>query len=152
MKEAASAIGAFDRAAFETLRAGGAVHVADVALELADVLVTRAARGDVVLEANGALTVALDTALDEALLAEGLSREVTSRVQKARKDLGLEVTDRITLLVYTDDAALQHAVNTHREALAEEVLAWSITLLAAPGPEDAIALDGLPASISVTRA
>jgi isoleucyl-tRNA synthetase len=152
MKEAAAAIGALDRAAFESLRTGGAVYVAEVALEPADVLVTRAARGDVVLEANGALTVALDTTLDETLVAEGLSREVTSRVQKARKDLGFEVTDRITLVVYTDDLALQSAVNAHRDALAEEVLAGSITLLAAPGPEGSVVLDGLPGSISVTRA
>ena len=45
-----------------------------------------------VVETAGALTVALDTQLTEALEQEGLVREVISRLQKHRKDSGMEIT------------------------------------------------------------
>ena len=46
---------------------------------------THHAKEGVVLEVEEALTVALDTQLDEALLCEGYAREVISRCQKMRK-------------------------------------------------------------------
>lgn len=49
------------------------------------------------------LTVALDTELDDALLKEGLAREFVSRIQKIRKEMNFEVTDRISLVFETDD-------------------------------------------------
>ena len=52
-----------------------------------------------VLEADGGLTVALDTHLTEALVAEGNAREFVNRVQNLRKDAGFQVTDRIGIVV-----------------------------------------------------
>lgn len=49
------------------------------------------------------VTVALDTELDETLIREGLAREFVSKVQKLRKDSGFDVTDRIVLVLSTDD-------------------------------------------------
>ena len=43
------------------------------------------------------LTVALDLTLTPELKAEGLTRELVNRIQNLRKDIGLEVTDRIRL-------------------------------------------------------
>ena len=42
-------------------------------------------------------TVALDTALDDALKAEGLTREFVNRVQNLRKEAGFDVADRIAV-------------------------------------------------------
>ncbi len=52
------------------------------------------------VESDGALTVALDTTLDDTLIAEGVAREFVSRVQNMRKDAGYAVTDRIA--IYAD--------------------------------------------------
>ncbi len=49
------------------------------------------------VESDGALTVALDTKLDDALIAEGTAREFVNRIQNMRKDAGFEVTDRINI-------------------------------------------------------
>jgi isoleucyl-tRNA synthetase len=57
--------------------------------------------------------VALDTHLDEALAAEGLAREVTSRLQQLRRDTGLAVTDRIAVAWQTDDPKLAAAIEAH---------------------------------------
>jgi len=49
------------------------------------------------VESDGALTVALDTQVTPALLAEGIAREFVNRVQNMRKDAGFAVTDRIEI-------------------------------------------------------
>jgi isoleucyl-tRNA synthetase len=49
------------------------------------------------VESDGTLTVALDTKLDDALIAEGTAREFVNRIQNMRKDAGFEVTDRINI-------------------------------------------------------
>ena len=48
---------------------------------------------------EGALTVALDLEIDEALRLEGVARELIRAIQQLRKDSGLEITDRISLTV-----------------------------------------------------
>jgi isoleucyl-tRNA synthetase len=49
------------------------------------------------VESDGVLTVALDTELTDALIAEGCAREFVSRIQNMRKDAGFAVTDRIRI-------------------------------------------------------
>ena len=50
-----------------------------------------------VVDADGDLTVALETELTEELLHEGFARELVNRIQNMRKDAGYEVTDRIEI-------------------------------------------------------
>jgi isoleucyl-tRNA synthetase len=70
--------------------------------------------------------VVLDTAVTPELAAEGLARDVVRAVQQARKDAGLEVTDRIALTLAGDAAAVA-AIQTHAELIAGETLATSLT-------------------------
>ncbi|MHB1147958.1 MAG: isoleucine--tRNA ligase [Lutibacter sp.] len=49
------------------------------------------------------LTVALDITITEDLRMEGNARELVNRVQNLRKDSGLEVTDKITLVIQKND-------------------------------------------------
>ena len=58
------------------------------------------------VESDGTLTVALDTGLDDALIAEGTAREFVSRIQNMRKDAGFEVTDRINIYYKAPDNVL----------------------------------------------
>ncbi|MCC7318886.1 MAG: class I tRNA ligase family protein, partial [Bacteroidales bacterium] len=52
------------------------------------------------------LTVALDITLTDALIQEGLVRELVNRVQNMRKDTGLEVTDHILLELQADEKVI----------------------------------------------
>ncbi|NIQ27868.1 MAG: hypothetical protein GTN88_15750, partial [Gammaproteobacteria bacterium] len=57
---------------------------------------------------------ALDTTLTDELVREGLAREIVRSVQDARKQAGLEVSDRITLGV-SGSAAVAAALDVHRD-------------------------------------
>ncbi len=72
--------------------------------------------------------VALDTALDADLVADGLVRDVARGVQDLRKSTGLDVSDRIELKVESDDAVAIDAISGRRGWLAEQVLAVNADL------------------------
>jgi isoleucyl-tRNA synthetase len=61
------------------------------------------------------------------LEAEGLTREVVSRVQRLRRDSGLEVSDRIRLGLAASPGRLASAVETHGDYIAGETLAVAVT-------------------------
>lgn len=150
MREGAQAIEAFTRTEWEALQKGETISVADTEVTAADVFVTRTPKGDVVIATEGPLTVALDVELDAELVREGLAREVTSKVQRLRKDTGLEVTDRIKLTWQTDDAELLDALNAFGAYIATETLADPFTSRpeSAPTPVD---IDGRTLNIYLER-
>ena len=77
------------------------------------------------VESEAGRAVALALELDDELRREGLAREVVHAIQNARKQAGLEVTDRITLKLDGDEALLD-AARSHQEYVAGETLATEI--------------------------
>jgi isoleucyl-tRNA synthetase len=78
------------------------------------------------LVANGnGITVALDIKLNEKLIEEGIARELINRIQNLRKDVGLEVTDKI-ILYLTPHKSLNSAVNNNLEYIKTETLTEKI--------------------------
>jgi isoleucyl-tRNA synthetase len=97
--------------------------------EAEDVLVeTGSAEGFACAEEAGYL-VGLDTTLTPELEREGLARELVRTVQDARKQSGLQVSDRIALCV-SGSPDVEDALAHHRDFLMEETLAtrWETTL------------------------
>ncbi|HKQ70371.1 MAG TPA: DUF5915 domain-containing protein, partial [Polyangiaceae bacterium] len=105
------------------LEAGKAIEVEGVLLTPNDVLLTRLPLAGAVVASLGAVTVVLDPALTPELLAEGIAREFNSVIQQARKNAGLEVSDRIRVRYHSDDADVLTALDRHRQSISEEVLA-----------------------------
>jgi isoleucyl-tRNA synthetase len=68
--------------------------------------------------------VVLDTAVTPELEAEGVARDLVRTVQQARRDAGLDVSDRITLVV-SARAAVADAARTHAGLITRETLATS---------------------------
>lgn len=128
MKLAAAAIMKFGDAEWATLKAGGAVDIEGEGVTAEDVLVTHHPKEGVVLEVEGALTVALNTTLTPELKREGLARELISRAQKERKGLGLEITDRIELSVTSESDELIAALALHSDEVRGELLSNSLEL------------------------
>ena len=69
--------------------------------------------------------VVLDTLVTPELEAEGLARDVVRAVQQARKDAGLDVSDRISLTL-GGSAETRAAVTAHRDLIARETLATAL--------------------------
>jgi isoleucyl-tRNA synthetase len=76
--------------------------------------------------------VVLDTVVTPELEAEGLARDVVRAVQQARKDAGLDVSDRIHLNIEGDDAAVR-AMREHQDLIAGETLAVELELVDGQG-------------------
>jgi isoleucyl-tRNA synthetase len=75
--------------------------------------------------------IALDTNLTPELQAEGTARDVVRLVQQARRDAGLDVSDRIRLTIGADEATIA-AIRAHAGFLKAETLAVELELNAAP--------------------
>jgi len=103
--------------------------------------------------------VVLDTEVTPELAVEGVARDLVRGVQQARRQAGLEVTDRISLTVAGAEA-LQVAAHTHRELVMGETLAVHLSVLTdledlPEGDEVSVAEVGderLPVRIRVVRA
>ncbi|HEY3016111.1 MAG TPA: isoleucine--tRNA ligase [Nocardioides sp.] len=84
--------------------------------------------------------VVLDTAVTPELEAEGVARDLVRQVQQARREAGLEVSDRIALTIAAPSAVLD-AARTHEQLIAGETLATSVSYA-----------DAAAAEVTVTRA
>jgi isoleucyl-tRNA synthetase len=76
--------------------------------------------------------VLLDTKVTEELEREGIARDAIRHIQQARKDAGLDVSDRIALQLSADDHSVS-ALNEHREFIASEVLALELSISSGSG-------------------
>jgi isoleucyl-tRNA synthetase len=127
--QVAAAVGTLDDAALRTLAQGGSVEVmvADEAREITpeDVTILRRASGAAVVQEDGGYGVALDPSISAELRAEGMAREIVSRVQRLRRDAALEVSDRIRLAV-AGDAEIEAVARSFATHIAGEVLATQV--------------------------
>jgi len=90
-------------------------------LELSDVEISSKDIEGWLVANEGSITVALDVTVSEELRKEGVARELINRIQNARKDSGLEVTDRIKLTVL-NFGDLQASINDNKEYIMSETL------------------------------
>lgn len=74
------------------------------------------------------LTVALDVTITPALQEEGHARELVNKIQKIRKDMGLSVTDRITVSIRQSEA-INSAVMNFKNYICAEILADTLELV-----------------------
>jgi isoleucyl-tRNA synthetase len=103
---------------------------------------------------GGEGVVVLDTEVTPALAAEGLARDVIRVVQQARREAGLDVADRINLLVEAGPEVAA-ALETHRDFVAAETLATTVGLGALAGTDSAFvgeAGEGELVRVAVARA
>jgi isoleucyl-tRNA synthetase len=104
---------------------------AEAAIGADDVIVTQTPRAGWAVATDAGETVAIDTTVTAELHREGLAREFIRLVQDARKNDGLDVTDRISLRwaadddrqLADDDRQLAAALTEHAGLIAREVLA-----------------------------
>jgi isoleucyl-tRNA synthetase len=126
------------------------------ALAEGDFEIIQNAQGDFAIQSQGAFTLALNPEITQELRYEGIAREIINRVQKLRKDTGLEVSDRIRLGIFGDDADLQGAVRACGELIKAETLAVELEVGSATDfhgyeADREVDLDGITAVIALAR-
>ncbi len=92
---------------------------------LEELFIERHQKEGVVTESEGDVTVALDIQLNDALIAEGFAREFVNKVQQTRKELDLDVVDRIEVC-FKSENLLRSAIEKHQDYIKTETLANSL--------------------------
>lgn len=140
-----------------TVTAGGlALQEGEYTLEtVVDDSVAGGARATAMLPSGG--FVVLDTEVTPELAQEGLARDIVRAVQQARRDAGLDVSDRISLTV-TGGQLVWEATVAHQALIVEETLAAQFgsapQLEALPSRDDVVETavgDGQPVRIKVMK-
>jgi isoleucyl-tRNA synthetase len=91
-------------------------------LDISDIFIHRDPLPGTNSLANAFIAIDLSCALDEKLIHEGISREIVNRVQKIRKEIGLNVADRVSLK-FQCEPELQKIITQYWNQIASETLA-----------------------------
>ena len=132
MPQVAAAVAALDPAArgerAARRRAASAISVDghDHELGADDLMLAMSPLEGYQLEREGSHAVALELELDDELRREGLAREIVHAIQNARKTAGLQVEDRISLLLGGDERAAGRRAASTRTTSTRETLALSV--------------------------
>jgi isoleucyl-tRNA synthetase len=152
VNEVKAALAEADGSALQAaLAADGFVEVAGERLTAEDVEVRAQRHEAFALAEEGGWAVALDLELDDDLRREGLARELVRALNDLRKEVGLDIADRITVTLDPgDDEAVRSAVEAHRPYVMAEVLATDLAF--APGGDHRLTVDGHDLRVTITRA
>jgi isoleucyl-tRNA synthetase len=127
------------------------VNGAALAIGQADVEIVREDLEGWLVESEGGLTVALDTELTPALVAEGSAREFVNRVQNMRKEAGFALTDRITITFSAADP-MRETLLAMAPYISAETLALALSAPCGAGEHQAtIDVNGEEIRVSIAR-
>jgi len=132
MKEIAAAINAFTADDIAKIEAEGKYELIlseqPIHIELTDVEISSEDIPGWVVASEGKLTVALDMELTDELREEGLARDLVNRIQNMRKDMGLEVQDKIILKFGNGGSHVDAALSRFSDYICTETQANSLTV------------------------
>ena len=122
----------------------------DVELTLEDALISTQDIPGWAVTSQDDLTVALDMTITDALMQEGLAREIVNRVQNLRKTGGFEVTDRIELLIEMNDK-IKDAIDKFGDYICNETLATINKVDALEGVEAEELVEGVNVKLMIKK-
>ncbi|MDO4180957.1 MAG: class I tRNA ligase family protein, partial [Bacteroidales bacterium] len=155
MKQVAAAVTAMDQAQIAQLEKEGkiALTLTDgkaVDIEVNEVEIFSEDIPGWVVANEGVLTVALDVIISDALRREGIARELVSKIQNIRKGSGLEITDKIKVLL-TKNPQSDNAVTEYNTYICNQVLANAIVLTDEVENGIELEFDGFSLMVSVVK-
>ena len=92
-------------------------------------------RKNFVVTTENSRTLALDTELDDELIAEGIVRELIRQIQVMRKDAGFAVEQRIYAEIIPDDDVAGAAIAKYADKIKADILAKELSAIEAPEAE-----------------
>ena len=152
MKAVAAQVDALTQEQIAELENNGTVGIdvegQPLTIELADVEIISEDIPGWLVANEGTFTVALEVELTDELRNEGMARELINRVQNLRKDSGLEITDRINIVV-APNAEVEKSVEAYADYIKTQVLADSITV--APNNGTEVEFDDFKLNIQIDK-
>ena len=137
MKEIAAAFGEMPQETIAAIKAAGeyALQLPGGPVELTpeDYEIISQDMPGWLVASDGALTLALDIEVTDALRREGTARELVNRIQNIRKDSGFEVTDKVHVSIWAEGEALKEiadCLEEYKNYIAAQTLALSVELSA----------------------
>tara|TARA_Y100000385_G_scaffold291028_1_gene366792 strand:+ start:13346 stop:16747 length:3402 start_codon:yes stop_codon:yes gene_type:complete len=131
MKLIAKAITAFTQADIKCLEDDQSyllsIEGEDVEINLDDVFISSQDIPGMLVAKNKGVTVALDIGMNDALIEEGIARELVNRIQNLRKDSGFELTDRIQVEILQNEK-MQAALASNKSYICGETLADELNI------------------------
>jgi isoleucyl-tRNA synthetase len=97
---------------------------------------------------EGNLTIALEVEITDDLRKEGMARELINRIQNLRKEIGLEITDRIHVAV-APNAQTDAAIAEYSDYIKGQVLADKLVIADNNGAE--VDFDDFKLNIQVSK-
>ena len=154
MKIVAASISAMSQSQINTLSKNGKINLEidgkPREVEISDVEIISEDIPGWLVANEGALTVALDVTITQELKYEGIARELVNRIQNIRKNIGLEITDRITVEISAFEEA-KESVMAYYNYMLSQVLADKIEVKDSVENGEMVDLDNIQFSILVTK-
>ncbi len=154
MKEVSRVILALSREEVSTLEKTGKLTKGGYDLVSDDVLITSEDIPGWSVASDGSITVALDIQVSDELRQEGIARDFVNRVQNLRKDLGLEVLDKIRIDLESAGAEQQavQAIRSFTEYISRETQALSLDIREGVEGATAVDMDDFELRVRVNKA
>jgi isoleucyl-tRNA synthetase len=95
---------------------------------------------------------ALDLNITPELKSEGVAREVIRHIQTARKDAGLNIDDRIELVLVTQNNELKQAIADNKKVIKDETLATELLNTGSKNYTAEVKIDGVDLTVTIQKA
>lgn len=133
MKDIAAAINRFTAEDISSIEQTGEASIIvageSIQLTLEDVEISSEDIPGWLVASEGKLTVALDVTITDELRKEGIARDLVNRIQNIRKDMGLQIQDKINISLQENEAIINQAVDDFKDYICTEVQALSFKVV-----------------------
>ncbi|AHM61801.1 isoleucyl-tRNA ligase [Flammeovirgaceae bacterium 311] len=130
MKEITAAVARFEQTDISQIERDGAYTLqlpnGPINLTIEDVLITSQDIPGWSVASEEGVTVALDMNISDELRQEGIARDLVNRLQNLRKDMGLEVQDKISITVERGEELVNSALEANKEYICTETQALQL--------------------------
>lgn len=149
MKEVTQVIQSLSQEEINTIEKTGRLSKGGFELTPDDVLISSEDIPGWSVASDGLLTVALDITVTDALRKEGIARDFVNRVQNLRKEMGMEVLDKIQVAVERDSDLVNAALSEFSHYIQTETQAVALSLMPTVAEAVAIELDDITLKVKI---